>query len=50
MVWPFQGFTHPSGAAGSGIVLYSPCKFSKAIKAEFDALGGVKGTCKRDGR
>jgi len=39
----FQGFTHPSGAAGSGIVLYSPCKFSKAIKAEFDALGGVKG-------
>jgi len=39
----FQAFTHPSGAADGGVVIFSPCKFSEHIKADLHALGGVKG-------
>jgi len=37
----FQVFTHKE--EGKGVVIYSPCKFSEAMKDEFNALGGVKG-------
>ena len=37
----FQVFAHEE--AGKGVVIFSPCKFSAAMKDEFNALGGVKG-------
>eukprot|EP01052_Picozoa_sp_SAG31_P047441 SAG31_NODE_9497_length_1268_cov_1.054748_1_plen_303_part_00 len=43
----FQVFTHPSevapGSQTKGVVIFSPCKFSQAMKDEFNAMGGVKG-------
>ena len=37
----FQVFAHKE--EGNGVVIYSPCKYNEAMKAEFNALGGVKG-------
>lgn len=38
----FQVFTHPSGE-NKGVIIFSPCKFSQAMKDEWNAMGGVKG-------